>query len=46
MIEFEHVTKRYPERGDALRDLSFKLEPAKWPSSPATPAPARARCCA
>ncbi|WP_058553671.1 cell division ATP-binding protein FtsE [Thiohalocapsa sp. ML1] len=26
MIEFEHVTKRYPERGDALRDLSFRLE--------------------
>jgi cell division transport system ATP-binding protein len=25
MIEFEHVTKRYPERGDALRDLSFRL---------------------
>jgi cell division transport system ATP-binding protein len=26
MIEFEHVTKRYPERGDALRNLSFRLE--------------------
>lgn len=26
MIEFEHVTKRYPERGDALRDLNFRLE--------------------
>ena len=26
MIEFEHVTKRYPERGDALRDLSFRLD--------------------
>ena len=25
MIEFEHVTKRYPERGDALRDVSFRL---------------------
>jgi cell division transport system ATP-binding protein len=25
MITFEHVTKRYPERGDALRDLSFSL---------------------
>ena len=25
MIELEHVTKRYPERGDALRDLSFRL---------------------
>jgi cell division transport system ATP-binding protein len=26
MIRFEHVTKRYPERGEALRDLSFELE--------------------
>ena len=26
MIRFEHVTKRYPQRGDALRDLSFALE--------------------
>ncbi len=25
MIQFEHVNKRYPERGDALRDLSFEL---------------------
>ncbi|MCG6942320.1 MAG: cell division ATP-binding protein FtsE [Thiohalocapsa sp.] len=25
MIEFEHVSKRYPERGDALRDVSFRL---------------------
>ncbi|NBC13145.1 MAG: cell division ATP-binding protein FtsE [Gammaproteobacteria bacterium] len=26
MIEFEHVSKRYPERGDALKDLTFRLE--------------------
>jgi cell division transport system ATP-binding protein len=26
VIVFEHVTKRYPERGDALKDLSFRLE--------------------
>ena len=26
MIRFEHVTKRYPERGEALRDLSFELD--------------------
>jgi cell division transport system ATP-binding protein len=26
MIRFDHVTKRYPERGEALRDLSFELE--------------------
>ena len=26
MIRFEHVFKRYPERGDALRNLSFTLE--------------------
>jgi cell division transport system ATP-binding protein len=26
MIELEHVTKRYPERGDALKDLSLRLE--------------------
>lgn len=25
MIRFEHVTKRYPQRGDALSDLSFEL---------------------
>jgi cell division transport system ATP-binding protein len=25
MIRFEHVTKRYPESGDALTDLSFEL---------------------
>lgn len=25
MIRFEHVNKRYPERGDALKDLSFEL---------------------
>jgi len=25
VIQFEHVNKRYPERGDALRDLSFEL---------------------
>ena len=29
MIVFEHVTKRYPERGDALKDLSFRLEPGE-----------------
>lgn len=26
MIQFEHVFKRYPERGDALSDVSFELE--------------------
>ncbi len=26
MIRFSHVTKRYPARGDALRDLTFTLE--------------------
>ncbi len=26
VIRFEHVTKRYPESGDALSDLSFELE--------------------
>jgi len=26
VIELAHVSKRYPERGDALRDLSFRLE--------------------
>ena len=26
MIRFDHVSKRYPERGDALRDLNFVLE--------------------
>jgi cell division transport system ATP-binding protein len=26
MIRFDHVSKRYPERGEALRDLSFELE--------------------
>jgi cell division transport system ATP-binding protein len=26
MIRFDHVSKRYPERGDALRDLSFTLD--------------------
>ncbi len=26
MIELEHVTKRYPERGDALRNLTFRLD--------------------
>ncbi len=26
MIRFDHVTKRYPERGEALADLSFELE--------------------
>jgi len=26
VIEFEHVSKRYPERGDALKDLTFRLE--------------------
>ncbi len=25
MIRFEHVTKRYPESGEALSDLSFEL---------------------
>ncbi len=25
MIQFNHVNKRYPERGDALKDLSFEL---------------------
>ncbi|MBK1620577.1 cell division ATP-binding protein FtsE [Lamprobacter modestohalophilus] len=25
MIRFEHVNKRYPERGEALKDLSFEL---------------------
>lgn len=26
MIRFEHVVKRYPERGDALSDVSFQME--------------------
>ncbi len=26
MIRFDHVCKRYPERGDALSDLSFEME--------------------
>jgi cell division transport system ATP-binding protein len=26
MIRFDHVTKRYPERGEALHDLSFELD--------------------
>lgn len=26
MIRFEHVTKRYPQSGDALSDLSFELK--------------------
>jgi cell division transport system ATP-binding protein len=26
MIRFDHVTKRYPERGEALSDLTFELE--------------------
>ena len=26
MIRFDHVTKRYPERGEALHDLTFELE--------------------
>jgi cell division transport system ATP-binding protein len=29
MIHFERVTKRYPERGDALKDLSFSLAPGE-----------------
>jgi len=29
MIQFEHVTKRYPERGDALKDLTLALEPGE-----------------
>ncbi|MEY6431386.1 cell division ATP-binding protein FtsE [Thioalkalicoccus limnaeus] len=29
MIHFAHVTKRYPARGDALRDLSFSLAPGE-----------------
>ena len=26
MIRFDHVWKRYPERGDALSDVSFELQ--------------------
>ncbi|MDD1650689.1 MAG: ATP-binding cassette domain-containing protein, partial [Methylococcaceae bacterium] len=26
MIEFNHVTKRYPESGEALSDVSFHIE--------------------
>jgi len=26
VIRFEHVTKRYPQRGDALSNLSFELK--------------------
>jgi cell division transport system ATP-binding protein len=26
VISFEHVFKRYPERGEALSDLSFEME--------------------
>jgi len=29
VIRFEHVTKRYPQRGDALKALSFELEPGE-----------------
>lgn len=29
MIRFEHVFKRYPERGEALSDVSFELKPGE-----------------
>jgi cell division transport system ATP-binding protein len=29
VIRFEHVTKRYPQRGDALKGLSFELKPGE-----------------
>jgi len=29
VIRFEQVTKRYPQRGDALKALSFELEPGE-----------------
>ena len=29
MIRFEQVTKRYPQRGDALKGLSFELKPGE-----------------
>jgi cell division transport system ATP-binding protein len=29
VIRFEHVTKRYPARGDALRDVNFALAPGE-----------------
>jgi len=29
VIRFEQVTKRYPQRGDALKGLSFELEPGE-----------------
>lgn len=29
MIRFNHVCKRYPERGDALSDVSFELAPGE-----------------
>jgi len=29
VIRFEHVTKRYPARGDALRDVNFALVPGE-----------------
>jgi cell division transport system ATP-binding protein len=29
VIRFDHVCKRYPERGDALSDVSFELQPGE-----------------
>ncbi len=29
MIRFKHVTKRYPQHGDALKNLSFELKPGE-----------------
>ena len=26
MIQFEHVSKRYRQRGDALKDLNFEVK--------------------
>ena len=29
MVRFDHVCKRYPERGDALSDISFDIKPGE-----------------
>ena len=44
MIVFDRVAKRYPNGREALAGVTFRIEArARWCSSPAAPAPARAR---
>ena len=46
VVRFENVGLRYGQGTEVLCDLTFRIEPHSFSSSPGRRAPANPRCCA